>query len=331
MDVSDTTETADLSLRLLEQFDQLPRNRGRSLDGLLTVEEPFALSNTKATCRCHFVAFDANNRPMVKELVSWLVREVLDYCIPRSRIARAKAADTKSGGTSETVGLANDARKLFANLKLSGEGGEMLLYLLLEVGLGLPQLLCKMGLKTDEEMHVHGVDGVHGRLLEDDRLALYWGESKLYASVNDAIDAALTGLTPYLKDTGGDEAKRDLGLLRDFLDLEAPELTALVKGFFDEGNFGRRHVEVRGAALVGFSLEDYAYPLEEDRVTATKATTDLLQQCQERATLTIDQNELSSFVLEIFFVPFPNVEAFRVELRSQLGLPPKNEEAHDGR
>jgi uncharacterized protein DUF1837 len=324
-----TTEPTGISPQLIEELAQLPRDGGRSLDGLLTVEKPILLPNSKATCRCHFVAFDGNQRPMVKELVSWLIREVVDYCIPRSRIARAKKADSESGGTSEIVGLANDARRLFANLKLTGEGGEMLLYLLLEIGLGLPQLLCKMALKTDEEMHFHGADGAHGKLLDDGGLALYWGESKLYGSVNEAVDAALTGLAPYLKDTGGKEAKRDLGLLRDYLDLENPELTQLVKAFFEEGQFGRKQVEIRGAALVGFSLEDYAYPLEDDRVTATKAAAELIQRCRDRAGLTINKSELDNFVLEIFFLPFPDVEAFRAELRSQLGLPPKSGQPQD--
>lgn len=319
----DAAEETAVSSEVLARLNHLPRDRGRTLDGLITIEQPVVLADTEATCRCHFIAFDGNNRPMVKELVSWLIREVVDYCIPRSRIARAKAADERSGGSSEVVGLANEARRLFANLKLSGEGGEMLLYLLLEVGLGLPQLLCKMALKTDEEMHFHGADGAHAKLLDDDRLALYWGESKLYASASEAVDAAMVGLAPYLKDTGGPEAFRDLGLLRDYLDLKDPELTQLVKAFFEEGKFGRRAVEARGAALVGFSLDDYAYPLESDRITATKTAAEQFARWQKAVGASIAKNGLERFVMEIFFLPFPDVEAFRTELRSQLGLPPK--------
>src|SRR6185437_13784681 len=310
---------------VLSRLNRVARDKGRCLEGLVTVEEPVTLSGTNATCRCHFVAFDGNGRPMVKELVSWLVREAVDYCIPRSRVARAKAADDQSGGTSEVVGLANEARKLFANLKLSGEGGEMLLYLVLEVGLGLPQLLCKMALKTDEEVHFHGVDGAHAKLLEDGRVALYWGESKLYASASAAVAAAISGLSPYLNDTGGTETTRDLGLLRDYLDLNDPELTQLLKGFFDQGKFGRTAVEVRGAALVGFSLDNYAYPFESDRVTATKEVAELISRWQKSADSSISKNGLGSFVMEIFFLPFPDVEEFRKELRSQLGLPPRKD------
>jgi hypothetical protein len=39
-----------------------------------------------------------------------------------------------------------------------------------------------MSLKTSREMHVHGTDGIHARMEDDGRLALYWGESKLHAT-----------------------------------------------------------------------------------------------------------------------------------------------------
>ncbi len=35
---------------------------------MLSVEEPVLLDGTHATCRCHFIAFDGNRKPMVDEL-----------------------------------------------------------------------------------------------------------------------------------------------------------------------------------------------------------------------------------------------------------------------
>ncbi len=196
----------------------------------------------------------------------------------------------------------------------------MLLYLLLEIGLELPQLLCKMPLKTDEEMHVHGTDGVHAKLQPDGTLALYWGESKLYKSVNSAIDECLAGIAPFLKNLGGKQAKRDVELLRDHLDLDDPALTGALKAYFTAGTTQRTQIQARGAALVGSSLADYPYPFEDDKKTATAATQKLLKKWRERTTLKVDKNELSDFELEIFFVPFPDVQVFRDELRKQLGL-----------
>jgi hypothetical protein len=320
-DIAKALKPGGISADIASALEALARNQEQGVEPyLLTVEEPVELKETRATCRCHFVAFNGNQQPMIKELVEWLIAQTVDYCIPRSRIAEALATQERTGSTEAVKRLAAEADGLFTKLKTSGEGGEMLLYLLLERNLGLPQLLCKMALKSDENMHFHGSDGVHGRMLPDGTLALYWGESKLYANANNAIDACLNGLAPFLKDPGGEEAKRDIYLLRDHLDLESEELTKAIKLYFQDGTPERTNVEVRGAALVGTSIADYAYPLEDDRKTATSAAAALMKGWQERASLTIDQNELATFELELFFVPFPDVQGFRDELRDRLGL-----------
>ena len=101
----------------------------------------------------------------------------------------------------------------------------MLLYLLIQSCLKLPQFLCKMPLKTNPRMHAHGVDGIHGtweQLLG--MLALYWGESKLYSVVSDAVEDCFESLSQYLLSAGGSQAPldRDLQLLRDNIDLADP-------------------------------------------------------------------------------------------------------------
>src|SRR3546814_10487872 len=50
----------------------------------------------------------------------------------------------------------------------SGEAGELLLYLLTEWILGAPQIIAKMGLKTNPQMPVHGSDGVHVRVRSEE-------------------------------------------------------------------------------------------------------------------------------------------------------------------
>jgi len=320
-ELANAMRDAGLSPELAEELASLARSEERSLDPyLLTVEEPVQLPETQATCRCHFVAFGGNDLPMTKQLVRWLVAQAVDYCIPRSRIREAKALDAATNSTEGTTRLAFEAAQLFTKLKTSGEGGEMLLYLLLEVGMGLPQLLCKMPLKTDENMHVHGTDGIHGELLDNGNLALYWGESKLYKSANSAIDNALAGISPFLKDPDGEEARRDILLLRDHLDLDSPDLTEALSRYFKDGTGEHAMIEARGAVLVGSSLEDYRFPLEDDRVTVTADAAALIENWRSRVGLKIDANGLGDFELEVFFVPFPDVQEFRDEIRSALGV-----------
>jgi len=55
----------------------------------------------------------------------------------------------RTGSTAKVLQLQREAKALFTTVQISGEGGELLLYALLEIALGVPQILCKMSLKTN--------------------------------------------------------------------------------------------------------------------------------------------------------------------------------------
>lgn len=76
-------------------------------------------------------------------------------------MADAKARDEKWNSGEAVAALHEEAKRSFTDLALTGEGGEMLLFLLAERLLKLPQILCKMDLKTDTRLHYHGADGVY--------------------------------------------------------------------------------------------------------------------------------------------------------------------------
>jgi hypothetical protein len=263
---------------------------------------------------------DPNGRPRVDALIEQLLNQVVDYCIPRSRVAEALALSRGTGSPAALVALDREARGLFAKMKTSGEGGELLLYLLLENALGLPQLMCKMPLKTSTAMHVHGVDGVHGKLLENGNLALYWGESKLHADVNAAIDECFKSIGPYLLDSGGGDAKRDLLLIRSNLDAGDEDVTAALVRYFDNTKPEAGRVEYRGACLVGFDYEAYPNPLAEDGITVREEVAERMARWQTRIGKRVGEGRLASFQLEIFCVPMPSVQDFRSRLLSGLGV-----------
>ncbi len=137
----------------------------------------------------------------------------VDYAIPRSKLAAAKARDNKFNSTEAVAELVEQAKRSFTDLAKSGEGGEMLLFLLAERFLKLPQVLCKMDLKTDTRMHYHGADGVYAGVTTDGILKLYWGESKIYGDARAAIRDCLNSLAPFLIEPEHEEAgrERDLG------------------------------------------------------------------------------------------------------------------------
>src|SRR4051812_3915153 len=94
------------------------------------------------------------------------------------------------------------------DLAKTGEGGEMLLFLLAERFLGLPHVLCKMDLKTDSRVHYHGADGVYADVADDGHIKLYWGESKMYADAKTAIKACLKSLAPFILEDEHEKATR---------------------------------------------------------------------------------------------------------------------------
>ena len=135
----------------------------------------------------------------------------------------------------------------------------MLLFLLAERFLKLPQILCKMDLKTDSRMHYHGADGVYAGVTDAGMLKLYWGESKIYKTAATAIRDCMASLAPFLiePEHEGAERERDLILLSDKADLSDPNLTDALKRYFDKNSVMSQRVQYCGVALVGFDAAFY--------------------------------------------------------------------------
>lgn len=110
----------------------------------------------------------------------------------------------------------------------NGEAGELILYLLTEWLLEAPQIVAKMSLKTNTEMPVHGADGAHVRYCAaTGRLYIYWGEAKLYGSLDQAITEAAKSIAESLDDK---KIKHEITLVKRHLDLSGlkPDAKAML-------------------------------------------------------------------------------------------------------
>lgn len=276
---------------------------------LALIEKGFKIAGCETQVSCHCLTVDAMGRIKIARLAEYLRLVLTDYAIPRSKIAEAKARDLERNSTIAVNSLLFEAKKLFTDLEKTGEGGEMLLYVLAQHFLKLPQVLCKMDLKTDSQMHYHGADGVYAGVTEEGVLKLYWGESKIYGNPTEALAECLKSLAPYLIEDESENAnrERDLVLLSDKADLSNPSITAAFKRYFDKSSVMSNRVVYCGIALVGFDVGFYP-----SKGVAAIADAIAGAAKSEFATWTkqagkhVTKNGLGAFEIKLLCVPMPS-------------------------
>lgn len=286
------------------------------------VERDVEIDGHKVSVYCHCLTTDANAKVKVKRLVEFMRHAAADYAIPRSRIEEARKRDIKFKSTAAVAALHDKARAVFTDLAQTGEGGEMLLFLLAERFLKLPHVLCKMDLKTDSRMHYHGADGVYAAVADDGRLKLYWGESKVYQDPTDAIRDCLKSLAPFLaeEDHKGASRERDLVLLSDKADLGDPRLSDAFRRYFDTTSPLSNRVEYCGIALVGFDADFYGpgdgRVVLDDMVKAAKSG---MENWLKSVGRRLAAEKLEHFDIHFFCLPLPSVDDFRKAFLEVMG------------
>lgn len=285
---------------------------------LLEHDTPVELENTRTTVRTHFVAFDASGVPVIEKLALAMALAMVDFCVPRARVEKAKQELISSGSTAGLVRLTKQAEELFVKAEKSGEGGELLLFMLMEQVLGLPQILSKMSLKTNANMHVHGSDGVHAELNSDGVLDLFWGESKLYKSSSAAFTECFTSIAPFLASDSGDARKRDLLLVHDHINVQEADLAARLIAYFDDEDPHSLQVRWNGVCLVGFD-HDFYPNLSNIDDQQRRAVRDSAASWHNAVADRLKKNSLLEVRLDVFCVPFPSVEALRKAISKAIG------------
>lgn len=306
---------------LAQALTRLARGVPTDLTGLLhDVESHAVVDGTKVTAHCHCLKLDGNGRPRIEALVKVVAEHVLDYAIPRTQIREADEEYARTRSSQKLVRLVTEAKALFTDLAQSGEGGELLLFALAERILRLPQLICKMSLKTNTRMHVHGADGLHAGVDEaTGKLLLYWGESKIYGDVTGAVRECLASVAPMLAEHAA--GQRDLHLLQRHADLDSPALEAALKQFLDPDSEHFNSVEFRGLCLVGFDCDAYPEgPSDAEVAALAKQIGTTLPAWKGHVKRRIAEEKLDAFAMHFLFVPFPSADAFRQLLRDELGV-----------
>lgn len=314
------------SLSIISAADLISAVTGNpeALDVHLTlVQRDLLIDGHLAKIHCHCLSVDGNGHIQLHRLAEFMRNSVADYAIPRSKLESAKERDRKFNSTEAVAALIEEAKRSFTDLAKTGEGGELLLFLLAERFLKLPQILCKMDLKTDSRVHYHGADGIYAGVTQDGVLKLYWGESKIYGDATAAIRDCLKSLAPFLiePEHEGATRERDLILLSDKADLNNPSLTEALKKYFDKSSVMSNRVQYCGVALVGFDAS--FYPNDQTKGLSEK----VIESC--RAELTnwrdtigarLKAENLQQIDIEIFCIPLPSAVDFRKAFLNAMGV-----------
>ncbi len=209
---------------------------------------------------------------------------------------------------------------MFTDISNSGEGGELLLFILTESVLGYPQLLSKMALKTSSQMHFHGLDGVYISCKgSPPALKLHFGESKLHKSPAASVKEAIHSIADMLKDEGFMEStRRDYYLLNTQADLGCQDLEDALKGFLDPLDNRFLAPEICAVLLSGHELKDYP-EVQNDETLPEKIgiKAKMLVKVLETSA---KEKGINNFHIDLFLVPFPDIQAFRDQLLKELSL-----------
>lgn len=269
----------------------------------------------------YYLAF-RDGKPTVEEFVKTIYDHIPNFCLPRKEWEECCKEIAKNPMRVHVYQDAIDkAKKLLIRAKNQqktlGEPGEIILYMLLEVMLNAPQMCCKMALKTSEEMPVHGSDAIHMSFDDaSDTLTLYWGESKLYKQLSDALNEVCTSIASFLNTLDGKTPReRDINILRDYMEFDDPATKKAILDYFDpycEVSNNRREVF---ACFVGFDFSFFnklgglekAEVEEEFRTQFLKRIASACDLFEKNIVAT----KLHEFNFHFFLIPFPRVEDIR--------------------
>lgn len=304
-----------------EKFDELISKQSDNINTYIeTIELNSEIDDTKTITNIHCLKLCGRKLPRVKDFAKFLSHRVVNYAIPKKEIKDAQLKDLDEGGSANIMKLREKAVSLFTSLKTSGEGGELLLYILVEEFLKIPQLICKMPLKTSGQVHYHGVDGIHCTLGEGGNLELYWGESKLHQTYGSAIKECFESLNNFLQNSPSTD--RDIELIHDNLDLLDGDFQNALVNYFDKDHPNYNSMVYNGIALVGFDFNKYPNSpnsidletiINEINLKISTWKTKVKEQVEEHSSL-------NTFSIHLFILPFPSVQEFRDYFLDELGI-----------
>lgn len=276
------------------------------------------IDQTETICHCYCLKMDANNNLRLQDLIEFIDLKIVEYAIPKKEIDEAKKYLEETQSPQKFQALRKKAEKLFTDLEKTGEGGEILLYILVQEFLKIPQLISKMSLKTSGQLHYQGADGIHVSFDHvNQNLNLYWGEAKMYADLNSAMAKCFESIKGFLLDVQSAESvqERDLQLITANIasNVNDPQLEDALVRYFDKDDDLSNHIVYKGLCFIGFDSGKYP----TGGIQKTTQEIKVLMQNELNSWQANLQNKLIANdplhlkEMHVFLMPFPSVADFR--------------------
>lgn len=276
------------------------------------------IRDTKAKGYCYCLKIDANGNLRLQDLIDYIDLKLVEFAMPKEELDKAFAYQEETGSPSQHYALRKKALRLFTDLEKTGEGGELLLYILTQEFLKLPQLISKMSLKTSGKVHYQGTDGIHVKYdTESQMLCLYWGEAKMYKTINDAIADCFKSLNGYLLDPFGYKSiqERDIQLLTANLhaNINDADLEKFLVRYLDKDDDLSNSLLYKGICFIGFDSDKY--PTDTNGITTNHIKAEIEKELEKWystvSSRICSHEKLNLKEIHVFLMPFPSVEDFR--------------------
>jgi hypothetical protein len=291
------------------------------------VEHTNKINDIDVNLHFKFLKFDPNGNPKIDLLVDTLFSYFTHYCFSAQKRSLASDMDEFEQEQARNK-LMNEARELFRKWKSeditpdnqpkSGEVGEMILWLLMEVVLKAPQIVAKMDLKTNRKLEVFGSDGIHVNIDKNDILNIYFGEAKLYGDVSKALDSAFESIEKFHTDKMDEH---EFNLVTTHYKLLKDEQQKQIYDFIT-GQIEAHEVKINHACLIGYDWNEYQKLDTQERKNFINNFTSTYQQETQRLTKLIqtrfDKFSKKEFDFEVFFLPFKSVQELRTAFNDKL-------------
>jgi hypothetical protein len=277
--------------------------------------------------RLHFPTI-SQGKATIWELINAILDYITPFALHRSQVEELAREYSRIPADEYRIKCERQQREAISlfiraqkETNRNGEAGELLLFLLTEWILKAPQLLAKLPLKTNRNMPVHGTDGIHvGHLPGKDTLCTYWGESKLYGDVNQAIAKAIESIEKALK---AESVEYELALVVRNLSSAglSSEQKSLMLSFLDpleSENYNKR-VNIT-TCLIGFDFDAYKQlDVNSDEQQFASLATAKLRELAPRLSSSLKAAGIKSHLVEMFFFPVPSVQDLRDQFQSKIG------------